>query len=112
MSGGRRLRVVLANRHYCSECDNRVFPGDSMERFTEVPLGINGERILLPSVNNRLARQGAAERKAWCFVCRKVVDSYKETPRDVEQRYLNRRGITIRYKKGGGAVLSLRRRSA
>lgn len=112
MSGGRRLRVVLANRHYCEECDNRVFPGDSLERFTEVALGVNGERILLPSVNSRLQRQGVVERKAWCFICKKIVDTYRETVRDVEQRYFNRRGVTIRYKKGGGAILSLRRRSA
>lgn len=115
----KRFRIVgkrrqLVGRHFCENCDNRVLPYDSFERDTEAPeLGASGTRILLASANTALARTDPdnPSRIAWCFACKRWTETYRLTQGDLVQRYLNRRGVEFRHRKGG-TVIRLKRRSA
>lgn len=109
----RRLRVVVSGRHFCSTCANRVFPYDGMEKQTEAPITMGGRgRVLLFSSNAYRAAHDEAK-IAYCWVCERFVETERVTQGDLIQRYLTRRGVTVRFKKGGGAVLRLpKRRSA
>lgn len=108
----RRLRVVVSGRHFCSTCGNRVFPYDGMERQTEAPLDEGRGRVLLFSANSYRNANDLAK-LAYCWACERFVETERVTRGELIQRYLTRRGVSIRFKKGGGAVLRLpKRRSA
>jgi hypothetical protein len=91
--------VVPYSRHYCKECDQRVFPYDSLERLTEAPgLGVSGRKVLLSSLNARRQRLDPDDphRVAWCWTCGQWTDTYRETLEMIVKRYAKRRGVTYR----------------
>ena len=115
--------IVLYSRHFCRECDQRVFPFDSLEKLTEAPgFGVSGRKVLLSSLNARRQRLDPDDpvRVAWCWSCRKWTETYRETIDDIMQRYLKRRGVHYRARmskqerrRERGKVLRLpKRRSA
>lgn len=93
----------LYHRHYCKTCKNRVFPYDSMESLTVAPiLGASKRQILLFSANSYRRDKNPEEisRMAWCWVCHKWTETFRENRMDIELRYLRRSGVLFRFPNG------------
>ena len=91
MSKQKRIRIYV--RHYCSECGSRIFPFDKYEDRTEVSsMAKNGQRILLKTANHK----DADNRVAWCWSCNQFVDCQRLEEDDFLQRYIKRKGVSVR----------------
>ncbi len=93
-------------RHFCVECETRVFPFDSYEALTEAPdPGAKGAPVLLSSYNATLRnRDPHGLRVAWCWRCNDFTDCERMERADLLVRYLRRQGVVIRTTgKGSGA---------
>lgn len=93
----------LYHRHYCTTCDSRCYPYDSMESLTVAPeIGASKRQILLFSANNyqREKNPNDISRTAWCWRCNKWTSTYRENRLDTELRYLKRNGVMFRFPNG------------
>lgn len=93
----------LYHRHYCTTCKSRVYPYDSMEALTVAPvLGASKRQILLYSANSyrRDKNPDEVSRMAWCWLCSKWTETYRENRLDTELRYLKRSGVMFRFPNG------------
>lgn len=104
---GRKPFVIAYGRHYCLRCTSRVFPYDTLERFTEVG------GTLLRSANATRSRK-EQPKLAWCWHCNRLVETFQETLNDLMRRYSGRKGVRIRRRRVVAVtnVIHLRRKSA